>query len=276
MNRLREMYEERGVLVAAHRGVSGANIPCNTIAAFEIAVQAGAAILEMDLFRSADGEIFIFHTGKEPHLLGENLDLTRLTSKEIRKLRLLNADRNATGYGIDSFDDVLEQFKGRCLLNLDRCGGFLKDAVRCVERHGMREQVLLKSDPACDLLEEVESCAPEYMYLPIYMERDTATEQILHRNINLVGAELVFETEASPVALEEYIDSMRKKGLVLWGNSLLYNEKVPLAGGHSDDVSMLGQPEKGWGWLAEKGFGIIQTDWAFQCAAWLRREDWIK
>lgn len=272
MNELWNMCEEQGVLVAAHRGVCGANIPCNTIPAFEIAVRSGAAILEMDLFRSADGDIFIFHTGKERHLLGQDLDLTRMSSVDIRKLRLLNADHNVTSCGIDSFDDVLEQFKGRCLLNLDRCGGFLKDVVRCVKRHGMGKQILLKTAPEPRLLKEVEECAPEYMYLPIYMERDMATERILGMNINFVGAELVFENEASPVAAVEYIDSMRKKGFVLWGNSLLYDVKVPLAGGHSDDVSLLGNPEDGWGWLAERGFGIIQTDWAAQCAGWLYRE----
>ena len=276
MNKLQRIYEEQGILVAAHRGVSGANIPCNTIPAFEIAVKSGAAILEMDLFKSTDGDIFIFHTGKEPHLLGRNLDLTLLPSKDIRKLRLLNADCNTTGYGIDSFDDVLEQFKGRCLLNLDRCGGFLKDAIQCVERHNMRDQILLKSAPEPELLKEVEAIAPEYMYLPIYMEQDTATERIRRMNINFVGAELVFKTEDSPVAAEEYIDSMRRRGLVLWGNSLLYDEKVPLDGGHSDDISILGHPEEGWGWLAEKGFGIIQTDWAVQCRMWLHGKGWIK
>lgn len=274
MNELRELFEERGVLVAAHRGVCGANIPCNTIPAFEIAVRSGASILEMDLFKSTDGQLFIFHTGKESHQLGMPIDVTTLTSQEIRKLRLLNIDFNVTDYGIESFDDVLEQFKGRCLLNLDRCGGFLKDVVACVERHGMREQILLKTAPKPELLAEVEECAPKYMYLPIYMETDTATARIEKMNIHLVGAELVFETEVSPVAQQEYIDSMRRKGLVLWGNSLLYNYKVPLDAGHTDDVSMQGRPEDGWGWLADRGFGIIQTDWTAQCYAWLSSHGW--
>lgn len=269
MNTILKQYENRGILVAAHRGVAGANIPCNTIPAFEIALRSGAEILEMDLFKSTDGEIFIFHTGKEPYQLGRKIDVTQMTSSEIRSLRLVNVDFNETRHGINSFDEVLEQFRGRCILNLDRCGSFLQDVVHCVERHNMSEQILLKTAPDPALLKAVETVASQYMYMPIYMEKDTATDAIEQMNIRFVGAELVFATEQSPVAQESYIQMMRNKGLVLWGNGVLYNEKVPLAAGHSDDVSMMGDPKAGWGWLADRGFGIIQTDWAQQCVTWL-------
>ena len=273
MNKLMQMVEQNGVMVAAHRGVAAANIPCNTIPAFEIAVRSGALILEMDLFKSTDGKIYIFHTGKEPYQLGQKIDVTQMNNAEVEALRLVNVDFNPTQHGLSAFDDVLEQFKGRnVLLNLDRCGGFLKDVIECVERHGMREQILLKTAPTMEMLESVEKYASEYMYMPIYMEEDTMTETIEKMNINFVGAELVFKTEQSPVIQDAYIESMKKKGLVLWGNGVLYNWKVPLAAGHSDDVSMMANPDEGWGWLAKKGFGIIQTDWAVQCVQYLKEK----
>ena len=36
---------------------------------------------------------------------------------------------------------------------------------------------------------------------------------------------------------------------------------MELAGGHSDDASLTGDPDAGWGWLMDRGFDIIQTDW---------------
>lgn len=74
----------------------------------------------MDLFKSLDGEIFIFHTGKEPFQLDRHIDLTRMTAEEIRKLRLINVDFNETEHGLNTFDEVLEHMKNRCILNLDR------------------------------------------------------------------------------------------------------------------------------------------------------------
>ena len=264
------LYNNDNVQVVAHRGVAGSNIPCNTIPAFDIALKGGASILEMDLFKSTDGKIFIFHTGKEPYQLNKNIDLTKLDSEDIKKLRLINVDFYPTQWGINSFDDVLEHFKGRCILNLDRIGDCIPDVIKAVERHNMKDQVLLKHAPIPSVLKIIEDVAPDYTFMPIYMEEDNASEIIEKMNINYIGAELVFKTEESPVIQPEYIESMKKRGKTLWGNAVLYNYKIPLSAGHTDDVSMIDDPDKGWGWLVDHGFDIIQTDWTYQCCKYLK------
>jgi len=264
------LYNNDNVQVVAHRGAAGSNIPCNTIPAFDIALKGGASILEMDLFKSTDGKIFIFHTGKEPYQLNKNIDLTKLDSEEIKKLRLINVDFYPTQWGINSFDDVLEHFKNRCILNLDRIGDCIPDVIKAVERHNMKDQVLLKHAPIPSVLKIIEDVAPDYMFMPIYMEEDNASEIIEKMNINYIGAELVLETEKSPVIQPEYIESMKKRGKTLWGNAVLYNYKIPLSAGHTDDVSMIDDPDKGWGWLVDHGFDIIQTDWTYQCCKYLK------
>lgn len=264
------LYNNDNVQVVAHRGAAGSNIPCNTIPAFDIALKGGASILEMDLFKSTDGKIFIFHTGKEPYQLNKNIDLTKLDSEEIKKLRLINVDFYPTQWGINSFDDVLEHFKGRCILNLDRIGDCIPDVIKAVERHNMKDQVLLKHAPIPSVLKIIEDVAPDYMFMPIYMEEDNVSGIIEKMNINYIGAELVFKTEESPVIQPEYIESMKKRGKTLWGNAVLYNYKIPLSAGHTDDVSMIDDPDKGWGWLVDHGFDIIQTDWTYQCCKYLK------
>ena len=264
------LYNNDNVQVVAHRGAAGSNIPCNTIPAFDIALKGGASILEMDLFKSTDGKIFIFHTGKESYQLNKNIDLTKLDSEEIKKLRLINVDFNPTQWGINSFDDILEHFKGRCILNLDRIGDCIPDVIKVVERHNMKDQVLLKHAPIPSVLKIIEDVAHDYMFMPIYMEEDNASEIIEKMNINYIGAELVFKTEESPVIQPEYIESMKKRGKTLWGNAVLYNYKIPLSAGHTDDVSMIDDPDKGWGWLVDHGFDIIQTDWTYQCCKYLK------
>lgn len=264
------LFSNDTVQVAAHRGTAGANIPCNTIPAFDIALKGGASILEMDLFKSADGEIFIFHTGKEPYQLNKDIDLTQLNSNEIRQLSLINVDFNATHWGINTFDEVLEHFKGRCILNLDRIGTCIPDVIKVVERHNMREQILLKHEPIPGILKIIEELAHDYMFMPIYMEEDIGSEMIERMNINYIGAELVFKTEQSPVVQPEYIEKMKRNGKTLWGNAVLYNYMIPLSAGHTDDVSLIETPDKGWGWLVDHGFDIIQTDWTYQCCKYLK------
>ena len=88
MKSIKELRQEKGVLVAAHRGTSAGNIPPNSIAAFDIALKEGADILEMDLFQSVDGEIFVFHTGMEPSHLDHHIKIETYTAAEIKQMRL--------------------------------------------------------------------------------------------------------------------------------------------------------------------------------------------
>ena len=64
---------------------------------------------------------------------------------------------------------------------------------------------------------------------------------------------------------------MHAAGKTVWGNAIMYNFRKELAGGHSDDNSLLQDPSVGWGWLADRGFDIIQTDWLMQCDTYLKQ-----
>ena len=70
------------ILVCAHRGVSGADIPCNTLPAFKAALMHGADMIELDVALSRDGEHFVFHPGMErAHLDMRSFLITKKSSK---------------------------------------------------------------------------------------------------------------------------------------------------------------------------------------------------
>lgn len=272
MKKTVDLMKEKGILIAAHRGTSGANIPANTIAAFDIALRDGADILEMDLCKSADGKIFIFHTGMEPAHLDMHIQIERLTAKEIEALRLCNVDLHETFLPVNSLEEILEHYKGKCILNLDRCIGFVDEVMKEVRRHDMVSQILLKSDPSDTSLQKIEAYAPDVDYMPIYKQVDNATEKIERMDIHFIGAELVFSDMVAPIAGEEYREKMHKKGKFLWVNSLVYSSKEPLCAGFDDDVSMINAPDLGWGKLVEMGFDIIQTDWTKHLDEYLKKK----
>ena len=166
--------------------------------------------------------------------------------------------------------------KGKCKLNLDRSINIIEPVMKAVKKHGMEDQILMKSDPSDQSLKLIEAYAPTIDYMPIFMEEDLASDKIEKMNINYIGAEIVFEKEISPVIQESYLEMQKKKGRILWGNAILYSSRVPLAAGHSDDVSLTDDPAKGWGWLADKGFDIIQTDWTKHCVDYLKENNYRK
>ena len=49
-------------LITAHRGVTGGNIPGNTLAAFDAALLQGADMIEIDVDMSRDGKLYILPT----------------------------------------------------------------------------------------------------------------------------------------------------------------------------------------------------------------------
>lgn len=270
-NALAEARRQRGVLVVAHRGVAGGNIPCNSLAAFEAALRQGADILETDLALSGDGQLLIFHPKKEKAHLNKDIHLNEMTMEQIRELRFVNIDNDPTAYGILTLDEFLERFKNRCLINLDHGWdddmGLMIDAVR---RHAMEEQVLIKAPAKLKYAQIMEELAPDMMFMPIYKEEDTMTELLEQMNVNFVGAELVFAREDSVFASEAYIRSHQDKGRLLWANPILYYYKSQLTGGHNDDIAVTSDPEFGWGWLVDKGFDILQTDWVMPLCSYIQ------
>ena len=125
----------------------------------------------------------------------------------------------------------------------------------------MADQILLKAPATPENLKAVEELASDMMFMGIMKKEDTITPMLEAMDINYVAAELLFDREDSPLVTEEYIESHHKKGRLLWCNAIVYNYKTVLSAGLTDDVAVLGDPDKGWGWIVDRGFDMIQTDW---------------
>ena len=267
-------YLNRGILIAAHRGVAGGDIPFNTLAAFEVALQQGADIIETDVVQSADKKMFIFHPNQEKNHLNQDIKLTKMTAEEISKIRYVNFDKNITEYPIPNLDEALEYLKGRCLINLDHgWRGWFKDMIDVVRRHDMVDQVIIKTPPNLEYLKMVEELAPDFMYMPVISETDTCSEIIEKMDINYVGAELVFSTEQAEIVQPEYIEKQKKKGRFLWVNAIIFSYKTQLSAGHTDSLAVTGNPEEGCGWLIDRKFDIIQTDWPMMLKEFIRNRN---
>ncbi|MDI9502965.1 MAG: glycerophosphodiester phosphodiesterase family protein [Peptoniphilaceae bacterium] len=112
----------------AHRGASR-DEPENTMAAFEKACKDGADGLEMDVQRTKDGELVVFHDEALGRLTGDPRQLKDLTRKELRALRVANA------HDIPLLADVLRFCKEQDLrLNIE-----LKNSVHLYP--GLEEEI---------------------------------------------------------------------------------------------------------------------------------------
>ncbi len=263
--------EGNRIMIAAHRGVAGGNIPCNSLPGFEAALRQGADIIELDVSRSTDGELFVFHPGMERIFLKSEKRISQLHSSEVEKLRLVNQDTLATEWGVPRLREAFELIRGRAYINIDKFWECPVEISKIVHEMGMQDQVLIKTDVDEKAFRDVEEVASDLPYMVIAWEKDEFSESLLKRNMRYVGVEALFKTDDAPICQAEYINRLNKNGLIAWANSILFNYKTVLAAGHSDDVSLSVNPDQGWGWMAERGFNIIQTDWPLALRLYLEK-----
>jgi glycerophosphoryl diester phosphodiesterase len=146
----------RRIWNVAHRGAS-ADRPENTLAAFELAVEQGADVVECDVRATADGRLVLLH---DPMV-----DRTTDGSGPLRVLTLAQARKLDAGGGqqIPTVEEVLDFARGRVRVNLDlKEVDTVETAVRAVESAGMLEQVTYISflPEAWDILERISPESP--------------------------------------------------------------------------------------------------------------------
>ena len=257
---LRENALEKTMIVA-HRGIAGGNIPCNNIPAYEAALCQGADMIELDVSRSTDGVLYAFHPGMEYAHLHSEKRIDAMHSSEVDRQRFFNQDGVITEQRVNRLDEVFEHLKNRCYINVDKYWEHIGPITEAIRRHDMADQILVKAWPDEGTLDLMEQVAPDMAFMILQKEKDEWTERVQARKLNFVGVEALFATEESEFASRGYVERMNEKGLIVWVNSIVYDYRSVLTAGHNDDISVTGRPDEGWGWLIERGYNLIQTDW---------------
>ena len=140
--------------IIAHQG-SSLDLPPNTLEAFQLALDQGADIIELDIWRSKDGTWVVIHDRNLSRITGVNKDITKLTFEE---LQLLDAGYNFSdssgnylyrnkGYKIPSLEQVFKQFNNEKInieiKTVSKLG--LSDLVQMIKKYQMEKKVLVVS-----------------------------------------------------------------------------------------------------------------------------------
>lgn len=247
--------------LVAHRGVNGANVPCNTLAAYKIAVNQGADVVEIDVTKSKDGEYFCFHPGTEPIFLKCGKFIPDMTAEEVKRTPILNMDEVPTHYRIPTLKETLLYLKDKAYINVDKFWTDMEGIAAIIRECGAERRAIVKTPAEDKYYDELEKYAPDLMYIGIARGKDDVCDKLAARNINYIGTEALFDSTDDEIASPGYIASMHEKGFLVWANAIIYNERDVLSAGLSDDMSAERGDGAGWKQLAAMGFDFIQTDW---------------
>lgn len=269
---IRDCIDTRGILIAAHRGTSGGNVVQNTILAYKNALLHGADMIEVDASMTRDGVFYAFHNGEEYLELGIDRDIREMTSTEVDSLQTLNSLRHMSKQRLERLEEVLEQFRGKCLINIDRSWFYWKEIIEFLERMDMKDQILLKSGVERRLLKELEESGSEVMYMPI-LKSPEEWELVKEYDINVAAAELIFTDLESPFVSLEFMKDLKHTGIAPWVNAITLDDEIVLSGLLDDNHAISDGFEPAWGKLMELGFEIIQTDWPALLKGYLKNKN---
>jgi len=196
-------------LVIAHRGASG-YLPENTLPAYELAVEQGADMIEIDLHRTRDAVVVVTHDEELAGLggAGEIADAT------LADVRCLDA---GAGERVPTLDEVLDGFGRRIPFNLElkRGGdgayaGLEAAALDAVASRGLLERTLF-SCFADAVLERLRSLAVEARLALLVSPRDA--DRPLER-ARALGAEALNPWRG--LASRELVEAAHGEGLAVY------------------------------------------------------------
>jgi glycerophosphoryl diester phosphodiesterase len=201
----------RRPLVIAHRGASGQR-PENTLPAYELAVEQGADMIEIDVHRTRDGALVVTHD-EELEGLGGKGEICDATLDEVRGLDAGGGER------VPTLDEVLDRFGRRIPFNVEikrgtraEYAGLEAAVLGAVERRGLLERTLFSSfyDPVLQRLRGLSPRARIGLLISRRfpsgaLERARALgAEALHPERPLVKAKLVDEAHAAGLAVHVF------------------------------------------------------------------------
>ncbi|WP_274628699.1 glycerophosphodiester phosphodiesterase family protein [Arvimicrobium flavum] len=282
------------VMVVAHRGgglMSGkSRFPENSRAAVEASIRMGAEMVELDVQKTSDGIHVVFHDSWLDRTTTCSGRLDERTFDQLRSCRLVvEATGQATAEPVPTLREMLEIARGRILVNIDNKLGFeeLGGMVDAARQLGMAEQVIIKQNLwSAEKVAEARALVSGFgdaQFMPIIADdavRDvgfleSATDAVDARAVEMInwrdGAQkltqdggVLFSTRARAVAA--------RGNWHLWVNTYAIVNKAGgyLAGGRGDELAVAaGMPAETYGFWADRGATIIQTDEPEAAILWL-------
>jgi len=143
-------------IIIAHRGASG-YAPENTLLSYQLALEYGARMIELDVRETLDGDLVCIHDSTVDRTTNGNGEVHSYTIKE-----LLDLDAGG-GERIPLLEDVLKYASGTLQVNIElKVIGVEKKVLDIVARYGMFQDIIISSffNDALTVVRDLSEIAP--------------------------------------------------------------------------------------------------------------------
>ena len=263
---LRELRNPKSdyVFVVSHRA-DWRNFPENSLEAIESAIKMGVDMVELDIHRTADGELVVCHDRTINRTTNGKGKIGELTLDYI-KSRYLRAGHNAvTRYKMPTLAEALDLCNGRVLINLDKGINYYDQVLAMLVERNMVDQVVIKSGKSVATMKEFFSKHKENMlYMPLisytaksWAKHEGMFNEYLSTDLPFIAFEMCWN--GTLPGEKKVFKKVVKSGKKLWINTLWGSLCGGNESGYYDDRAV-GNEEKIYGKILSYGTSMIQTD----------------
>jgi glycerophosphoryl diester phosphodiesterase len=283
------------VMVVAHRAgglqAGKTHFPENSLAALEAAIAAGAEMVEVDVRRSADGALIVMHDSWLDRTTTCKGEAARRTLAELKTCRLVVEGTGvATGEPVSTLAEFLVAAKDRILVNIDNKLALadLPEMVAVARDLDMAGQIVIKENlwnerRIAEAGEMLRAAGGGFHFMPIIADdavSDARFAEAVRAALPADAMEMI-NWRASAQTLTEtggplFSNRMRAAAIRgdwhIWAKTYAIVNKPGgyLAGGRGDELATAASlPAESWGFWAERGVTIIQTDEPAAAIEWL-------
>ena len=263
---LRELRNPKSeyVFVIAHRA-DWRNFPENSLEGIESAIQMGVDIVELDVHRTADGELVICHDKTIDRTTNGKGKIAELTLDYIRSRNLRAGHKAVTRYKMPTLEQALDLCKGRVLINIDKGINYYDQIMEMLNKRNMAEQLIIKSSkPAATMKEFFSKHEKNMLYMPVinytqkhWAKHEALFNEYLSTDLPFVAFEMCWDGTLS--GEKRVFKQVVNSGKRLWINTLWGSLCGGRENGYDDDAAV-GNEEKIYGKILSYGTSMIQTD----------------
>lgn len=266
------------VWVAAHRG-DWIYAPENSIDALKHAIFFGADIMETDVRLTKDGKIIIMHDDKVDRTTNGNGKIINLTLNEIKQLNLKTNWGSSTDLKVPTLEEFIDVAKNRIILYLDKAGykiqdkedGFLiKEVLKILKKYDTLGQTMFVLDWPYEKAKSIfGEDLDKVIYVPVIEDKIPNLSSYVDEYIkNLKPFAFQFRMESVNSKTYKQLSKVLKSG----SKAFVASTWKKHTANHDDLVSIFERPSKGWGWLINEGFSIIETNYPKDLIQYLKSE----
>ena len=276
---LRSRKTTEYIWVVAHRA-DFVFAPENSIQALENAIFFGADFVETDVRLTKDGHIVIMHDYTVDRTTNGAGYVSSLTLEEIKNLKLKTNWGGATNYQVPTLEEYIQATKGKVGLYLDKAGydlqghdegQLVKELLKILRKHSVLEETIFVLDWPYEKAKRIfGEDLNKVIYCPVVDDKIPHLEAYVNEYIE----------KLSPIAFQFRFKSLDTKTYHLLPKILNSGAKAFVAAtwdehtaNHSDKVSIFEHPDKGWGWLVEQGFCILETNYSKDLIQYLKAKN---